>query len=83
MRVISVLLGGKEVARVEEGVFKNLVEVETKSGLTSANIFHDWYNDCFYGIPNSSTFEERFELVKKQNYFCYSKPQLKLAARTI
>lgn len=42
-----------------------------------------WYNDCFYGIKNSSTFDDRFRLVEKNNYFCFSKPELELVARTM
>lgn len=84
MRVISLVLADREIARVEEGVFKQLVELDPKNiELLPDNLFQTWYEDCFYGIPNSSTFEERFELVKEQNYFCYSKPKLKLAARIL
>lgn len=84
MKVISLILADREIARVEEGVFKQLVELSPKNmELLPDNLFQTWYEDCFYGIPNSSTFEERFELVKEQNYFCYSKPKLKLAARIL
>lgn len=84
MKVISLILADREIARVEEGVFKQLVELDPKNiELLPDNLFQTWYEDCFYGIPNSSTFEERFELAMKQNYFCYSKPKLKLAARIL
>ena len=81
MRVISMILADKEVARVEEGQFKNLIEIQNR--FVPNNVFSDWYDDCFYGIKNSSTFDDRFRLVKENNYFCYSKPELKLIARTL
>ena len=81
MRVISLVLADKEVARVEEGVFKNLIEI--KGSHIPNDILKQWYDDCFYNIKNSSTFDERFELVKEQNYFCFSKPKLQLAARIL
>ncbi|MBD5526518.1 MAG: hypothetical protein HDR04_19385 [Lachnospiraceae bacterium] len=84
MKIISMILADREIARVEEGVFKQLVEFGSKNiELLPDNLFQTWYDDCFYGIPKSSTFEERFELVEEQNYFCYSKPKLQLAARIL
>ena len=81
MRVISMILADKEVARVEEGQFKNLIEIQ--NCFVSNNVFSNWYDDCFYGIKNSATFDDRFRLVKENNYFCYSKPELKLIARIL
>lgn len=83
MRVISMILGDEEIARVEEGVFKNIVEPARKWEGVSNNLFKTWYEDCFYGIENSSTFEERLELVRKQNYLCYSKPHIQLTIQII
>ena len=83
MRVISMLLADREIARVEEGVFRILIEPKRGDDLLPDNLYQSWYEDCFYGIENSSTFDERFELVEVQNYFCYSKPKLKLAARIL
>ena len=39
-----------------------------------------WYNDSFYNIGNSKTFEQRFKLVEENHYMCFSKPALKLYA---
>ena len=83
MRVISMILGDEEIARVEEGVFKNSEETACKWEGVSNNLFKTWYEDCFYGIENSSTFEERLELVRKQNYLCYSKPHIQLTIQII
>ena len=83
MRVISMILGDEEIARVEEGVFKNIVEPACKWEGVSNNLFKTWYEDCFYGIENSSTFEERLELLRKQNYLCYSKPHIQLTIQII
>lgn len=79
MKVISMFAGEKEIARIEEGKFKQLVE--TKGPL--APNFQDWYNNCFYSVANSKSFEERFKLVEENNYFCYSNPHIKLIARTL
>ncbi|MBD5452323.1 MAG: hypothetical protein HDR25_06745 [Lachnospiraceae bacterium] len=79
MRVISMMLAGREIARVEEGEFRDLRERRDKF---DPNL-QQWYDDCFYSVPNSTTFEERLKLVKDNHYFCYSKPDLKLIARTI
>ena len=80
MKVISMMLAGEEIARIEEGKFTYVIE--PKGGSLAPN-FVNWYNDCFYGIPHSSTFEERFKLVEENNYFCFSKPKLKLIAKEI
>lgn len=39
-----------------------------------------WYNDSFYNISNSKTFEQRFKLVEENHYMCFSKPALRLYA---
>lgn len=80
MRVISMILSDREIARIdEEGNFKQLVEFK---GLAQPSV-RQLYEDCFYGVPNSSTFDERFELVRVHKYFCWTKPTLQLAARTL
>ncbi len=79
MRVISLILADKEVARVEEGRFNQIVETK---GRFAPN-FAEWYDACFFGIANSETFDERFERVRENNYFCFKKPALKLIARNI
>ena len=80
MRVISMILGDQEIARIdEEGRFTQMVEFK---GLVQPSALQ-LYEDCFYGVPNSSTFDERFELVRVHNYFCWTKPTLQLAARTL
>lgn len=82
MKIISMLLGDEEIARVEDGVFKNVVEPANKWEGAPNNLFKTWYEDCFYA-KKADTFDERFERAKEQDYFCYSKPHIKLAARTI
>lgn len=83
MRVISMVLDDREFARVEEGgIFKNIIE-PVGGELLPSNLFQQLYEDCFYGIPNSSTFDERFELARANNYFCWRKPALQLVARTL
>lgn len=77
MKVISMELGGKEIARIEEGVFIPLIDCR---GRFQPNLT-DWYEDCFFGVKNSSSFEERFKRVEENDYFCYSKPALKLIAK--
>ena len=77
MRAISLILNDWELARIdEEGNLKQLVEFK---GLSQPNV-RQLYEDCFYEVPNSSTFDERFELVKIHKYFCWTKPALQLAA---
>ena len=49
MRVISMILGDEEIARVEEGVFKNIVEPACKWKGVPNTLFKTWYEDCFYG----------------------------------
>ncbi|MCR5517274.1 MAG: hypothetical protein K6F17_01715 [Lachnospiraceae bacterium] len=77
MKVISMMMGTIEVAKIEDGKFTNIVK--NSSGLIPS--FIQLYDDCFYGIPHSNTFEERYSLVTKNNYFCYTKPTLKLIAK--
>lgn len=79
MKVIKLMIKDEEIARVEDGVFSNTI---TPVGICPPK-FSQWYEDCFYGIKGTRTFEERFEAVKAGNYFCYSKPQLKLEAEEI
>lgn len=79
MKVIKLLIKDEEIARVVDGKFSTTIK---PVGVCPPN-FNRWYEDCFYGIKNARTFEERFEAVKAGNYFCYSKPQLKLVAEEI
>mgnify|MGYP003293953904 CR=1 FL=1 len=68
------ILGKKEIARITDGRFENILVCDHQF----APDFQNWYDNCFYGIKNAHTFEERFELAKAGQYFCYSKPSLKL-----
>ena len=79
MKVIKLMIKDEEIARVEDGKFFTTIK---PVGVCPPN-FNQWYEACFYGIKNARTFEERFEAVKAGNYFCYSKPQLKLVAEEI
>lgn len=74
--MIKLILGGREVARVEEGIFKNTLICNHPF----APDFKKWYADCFYNLENANTFEQRYNLVKLGQYFCFSKPALKLEA---
>lgn len=80
MRVISMRLSDIELARIEEGKFVPVLELKNRQ---YGPDFKQWYEDCFYGIKNSRTFDERYELVESNGYFCYSKPELTLIAMRI
>lgn len=75
--VISMLLGDREVARVIDGVFEQLVELHKD---VNPNLFQQYYNDCFY-MKGADTFKQQYDLVCKNDYFCYSKPGVRLIAR--
>ena len=79
MKIIRMILGEEEIARITDGKFENILICNHYL----APNFHNWYDDCFYGIAHSRTFEQRFDLVKQKQYFCYSKPSLKLVAEEI
>lgn len=81
MKVISIALGEVEYARVEEGRFRVIKEF---AGPAKVNVVQ-LYEDCFHDLPKSEhdTFEKRFELVSQHKYFCWSKPNLQLIARTL
>lgn len=64
------MLGDKERARITDGVFTNSISCRNEF---SPN-FKEWYDDCFFGIENAQTFEERFEHALNGNYFCFTKP---------
>ena len=74
MKIIKMMLGGEEVARITDGQF------EAKLINTSPFAFNlkSMYDNCFYGISDTATFEQQFEAAKNGRYFCYSKPSLKL-----
>ena len=76
MKVIRMILGETEVARITDGVFEDLLQCKHEF----APNFENWYDDCFYNIRGSKEFGARFELVKQGHYFCFSKPSLKLIA---
>ena len=78
-KVIRMYLGEREVARITDGVFEDLVN----SNHPFAPDFRVWYDECFYHLQAEVTFEERFELAKCGQYFCFSKPSLKLVAEEI
>ena len=79
MKIIKMILGENEVARITDGVFENIVICNHPF----APNFQNWYDDCFYNIRGAKTFEQRFELVKQGQYFCFSKPAVKLIAEEI
>ena len=54
---------------------------EREVGRAYADRFVNMYDDSFFGIETGSAdFEERWKLVEANNYFCFSKPTLKLYA---
>lgn len=79
MRVIRMILGEREVARVTENGFQDLLN----NRHPFAPNFQNWYDESFYNIPGARTFEDRYALVKHGQYFCFSKPALKLVAEEI
>ena len=79
LKIIKMILGEKEIARIIDGKFVNIVVCNHPF----APNFQKWYEDCFYGIENAQSFEVRFEFVKIGQYFCYSKPSLKLMAEEV
>ena len=74
MKIIKMISGEHELARITDGVFTNTILCRHPF---SPN-FKEWYDDCFFGIENAETFEQRYEHAKNGNYFCYSKPSVRL-----
>lgn len=74
MTVIRMELGNMVIAEVRDGEFHDLLNNNHPFALNT----RDLYDASFYGIPNSSTFDERVEWVKAGQYFCYLKPTLKM-----
>lgn len=74
-KCIKLFLGEHEVGRAYEGRFVNMVPANP-FGINSKN----WYDDSFYGVEDSDTFEARFQRVLEGKYMCFSKPTLKLCA---
>ena len=76
VKCIKLFLGEREVGRACADRFVNMVppdpfDINSKY----------WYDDSFFGIETGSAdFEERWKLVEANNYFCFSKPTLKLYA---
>lgn len=80
MRAIGIVLGDQLIARIyEDGRFEQLIELQGKARPNLLQL----YEDCFYNVPNSSTFDERFNHAERHNYFCWTKPALQLAALII
>lgn len=79
MKVIRMILGGKEIARITENGFQDLLN----NPHSFAPNLMNWYDESFYGIPCAKTFEERYVMVEHGQYFCFSKPALKLVAEEI
>lgn len=76
VKCIKLVLGEREVGRAYEGRFVNMVPANP-FGINSKS----WYDNSFFGIERGNAdFEERWKLVEGNNYFCFSKPTLKLFA---
>lgn len=75
MKIIKMMIGDRHIATVTESGMETFI----KSHPFAPNLA-EWYEACFYEVPNSDTFEERYELVLAGNYFCYLKPGLTLIA---
>lgn len=76
VKMIKMMIGNKELARITDGVFTNIIPCRHEFSPD----FRAWYDDCFFEIENAQTFEERFEHVLNGNYFCFTKPSVKLVA---
>ncbi len=75
-KCIKLFLGEHEIGRAYEDRFQCLLE----PGPFMPDI-RQWYDDSFFSIESGSgDFEERWKLVEGNNYFCFSKPTLKLYA---
>lgn len=79
--IISLILGDEELAQVVNGEFKQLKPVKWPNA--SPDLYKQWYEDCFYGKKDSATFDQRVEKVRQHDYFCYSKPHLKLTLQEL
>ncbi|MBE5970671.1 MAG: hypothetical protein E7242_10620 [Lachnospiraceae bacterium] len=79
MKIIKLILAGEEIARVTDG---KIDKIRMSDSPYSFNL-EQLYDACFYGIKNAIDFDERFELAKNGNYFCWMKPQLKLETEEI
>ena len=75
VKCIKLYMGEREVGRAYEGRFVDMMP-PNPFGINARS----WYEDCFYGVENSGTFEERFQRVLEGKYMCFSKPTLKLYA---
>ena len=78
-KIISMMIKDQEIARVSKDGLQAFINLNSPL----APKLQDWYNASFYGIKNAKTFEERWDRVEENNYFCYLKPHLVLVARTI
>lgn len=78
MKIIRMYSGNTELAKITDGKFEQIIESKSRF---SPN-FQEWYDCCFFD-SNATTFDERFELVKQSNYFCYMKPSVRLIAEEI
>ena len=76
VKCIKLFLGEREVGRAYADRFVNMVP----PGPFMPDV-RQWFDDCFFHIESGSgDFEERWKLVEENNYFCFSKPSLKLYA---
>ncbi len=75
MKYIVLWLAGREIGRAYPDRFVDMLP-ENPFGVSAKK----FYDDSFYSIANSSTFEERFQRVTEGNYMCFSKPALRLYA---
>lgn len=78
MKVIKMMIGGHHIATISDHGMETFI----KPHMYAPNL-DEWYGACFYSIPHSDTFEQRYDLVVQNNYFCYLKPSLKLVAEDV
>lgn len=75
VKYISMCLSDREIGRVYEDRIVSMVP----PGPFAPDI-RQWYDDSFYRIPDSDTFEARYRHVTENCYMCFSKPALKMYA---
>lgn len=74
MKTIKMVLGNRIIAEVNDGELHDLLNNRHPFALKPQEL----YDASFYGIPHSSTFDDRVKLVQAGQYFCYVKPSLKM-----
>lgn len=75
IRCIKLYMGEHEIGRAYADHFVDMMP-PNPFGIKAKS----FYDDSFYGVEDSDTFEARFQRVLEGKYMCFSKPTLKLYA---